>query len=88
LIIILWILFLLVGVSVLTVAGIPGYTLNEVIFEVVSAQSNVGLSTGITSTGLPYAGKVMLIMNMWIGRLEIIPVLMLVRVLTKGFEPF
>jgi trk system potassium uptake protein TrkH len=87
LIIILWIVFLLVGVGVLTLVGTPGYTLNEVIFEVVSAQSNVGLSTGITSTGLPYIGKVMLILNMWIGRLEIIPVLMLVRVLVKGFEP-
>ncbi|MGC9444821.1 MAG: TrkH family potassium uptake protein [Candidatus Methanospirareceae archaeon] len=88
LIIILWIVFLLVGVGILTLAGTPGYTLNEVIFEVVSAQSNVGLSTGITNTGLPYVGKVMLIMNMWIGRLEIIPVLMLVRVLAKGFELF
>ena len=88
LIIILWIVFLLVGVGVLTVAGTPGYTLNEVIFEVVSAQSNVGLSTGITSTGLPFTGKVMLILNMWIGRLEIIPVLMFVRVLVKGFELF
>ncbi|MBN1455083.1 MAG: TrkH family potassium uptake protein [Methanomicrobia archaeon] len=87
LIIILWIVFLLIGVGVLTVAGTPGYTLNEVIFEVVSAQSNVGLSTGITSTGMLWGGKIMLILNMWIGRLEIIPVLMLVRVLAKGFEP-
>ena len=87
LIIILWIVFLLVGVGVLTLAGTPGYSLNEVIFEVVSAQSNVGLSTGITSTGLSLVGKVMLILNMWIGRLEIIPVLMLIRVLVKGFEP-
>ncbi len=87
LIIILWIIFLLVGVGVLTWSGISGYTLNEVIFEIVSAQSNVGLSTGITSTGLPCVGKLMLIVNMWIGRLEVIPVLMLIRVLVKGFEP-
>ena len=87
LVIILWILFLLVGVGVLSYIVAPGYTLDEVIFEVVSAQSNVGLSTGITNAGLSSIGKVMLILNMWIGRLEIIPVLMLIRTFLKGFEP-
>ncbi len=87
LIIILWIVFLLIGVGVLSYIVAPGYTLDEVIFEVVSAQSNVGLSTGITNTGLSSVGKVMLILNMWIGRLEIIPVLMLFRAFVKGFEP-
>jgi trk system potassium uptake protein TrkH len=87
LIIILWILFLLVGVGVLSYIVVPGYTLDEVIFEVVSAQSNVGLSTGITNAGLSGVGKVMLILNMWIGRLEIIPVLMLLRAFVKGFDP-
>ena len=87
LIIILWILLLLVGVGVLSYVGTPGYTLDEVIFEVVSAQSNVGLSTGITNAGLSSVGKVALIFNMWIGRLEIIPVLMLFRAFVKGFEP-
>ena len=87
LIVILWVIFLLVGVGVLTLVGIPGYTLNEVIFEIVSAQSNVGLSTGITDASMPWVGKIMLILNMWIGRLEIIPVLMLFRALIKGIEP-
>lgn len=87
LIIILWILFLLIGVGVLSYIVVPGYTLDEVIFEVVSAQSNVGLSTGITNAGLSGVGKVMLILNMWIGRLEIIPVLMLLRAVFKGFDP-
>jgi trk system potassium uptake protein TrkH len=87
LIIILWILFLLLGVGVLSYVVAPGFTLSEVIFEVVSAQSNVGLSTGITGAGMSSVGKVMLILNMWIGRLEIIPVLMLLRALIKGFEP-
>jgi len=87
LIIILWIIFLLLGVGVLSFVAAPDYTLNEVIFEVISAQSNVGLSMGITGTELAYPGKLMLILNMWIGRLEIIPVLMLFRALFKGFEP-
>jgi trk system potassium uptake protein TrkH len=87
LIIILWILFLFLGVGVLSHVVAPQYTLSEVIFEVASAQGNVGLSTGITNAGMSYIGKVMLILNMWIGRLEIIPVFMLFRALVKGFEP-
>jgi len=87
LIVILWILFLFLGVGVLSYVVGPSYRLSEIIFEVASAQGNVGLSTGITHAGMSYIGKVMLILNMWIGRLEIIPVLMLVRALVKGVEP-
>ncbi len=54
-----------------------GYPTVDAIFEVVSAQSNVGLSAGITRAGLEPLGKALLIFHMWIGRLEIIPVLVL-----------
>jgi trk system potassium uptake protein TrkH len=87
LIIILWLLFLFVGICVLSSVAGSQFQLGDVIFEVASAQGNVGLSTGITNAGMSCIGKVMLILNMWIGRLEIIPVLMLFRVLFKGFEP-
>jgi len=80
-------LFLFTGICVLSSVVGPQFQLGEVMFEVASAQGNVGLSTGITNAGLSCIGKVMLILNMWIGRLEIIPVLMLFRVLVKGFEP-
>ena len=87
LIIILWLLFLFTGICVLSSVVGSQFQLGEVMFEVASAQGNVGLTTGITNAGMSYIGKVMLILNMWIGRLEIIPVLMLFRVLVKGFEP-
>jgi trk system potassium uptake protein TrkH len=87
LIIILWLVFLFVGVVVLSYVVLPSYTLSEILFEVASAQGNVGLSVGITNAGMSYIGKVMLILNMWIGRLEIIPVLMLFRAFVKGLEP-
>ena len=58
-----------------------GFNLDDVILEVASAQSNAGLSTGITTASLPAAGKIMLIFNMWIGRLEIIPAVFLLRTL-------
>ena len=77
----LWIVFLLVGVIVLLHVVPAGFNLDDVILEVASAQSNAGLSTGITTASLPAAGKIMLIFNMWIGRLEIIPAVFLLRTL-------
>lgn len=79
----LWLVFLALGAFVLMIA-IPmgpgeGFTVENVIFEVASAQGNVGLSSGITGPGMPTVTKVMLFFNMWIGRLEIIPVLVLLR---------
>ena len=77
----LWIIFLLLGVVVLLHVVPAGFNLDDVILEVASAQSNVGLSTGITTASLPAAGKIVLIFNMWIGRLEIIPAIFLLRTL-------
>ncbi|WP_456486583.1 TrkH family potassium uptake protein [Candidatus Alkanophaga liquidiphilum] len=84
----LWFLFLLVGVIVLSHVAPPPFDISDVVFEVVSAQSNVGLSTGLASPHLHYLGKIVIIFNMWVGRLEIIPVLMLLRALVRGFEPW
>jgi len=76
----LWFAFLSVGTFVfLAVLPAETYTLENVLFEVASAQGNVGLSAGITGPGMPAAAKVMFLFNMWIGRLEIIPVLVLLR---------
>ncbi|ELZ08309.1 trk system potassium uptake protein TrkH [Halovivax asiaticus JCM 14624] len=74
---ILWIAFLVVGVAVLLRVLSPGHPLEYVIFDVMSAQSNVGLDSGITGPGMPDPAKVMLVLNMWVGRLEIIPVAVL-----------
>jgi trk system potassium uptake protein TrkH len=82
----LWVVFLLFGVIILLATVSPDYTLGDVIFEVASAQGNVGLSTGITGPGMGSLAKVTLMFNMWIGRLEIFPVIMLIRLIIKrGF---
>lgn len=74
----MWIILLSVGVII--IANLfPKETLGNVIFEVCSAQGNVGLTSGITTYGMPDASKAMLIFNMWIGRLEIIPIIVLVK---------
>jgi len=82
----LWLVFLGLGIVVLLHTVPPEYTLSDVIFEVASAQGNVGLSVGITHPTMSLASKLTLCFNMWIGRLEIIPVLMLVRALFFGVQ--
>ena len=82
----LWLVFLGLGVIVLLHTSPPRFSLSDVIFEVASAQGNVGLSVGITSPTMPTLSKLALCFNMWIGRLEIIPVLMLIRALFFGIQ--
>lgn len=76
---VLWIAFLIVGVAVLLRVLSPAHPLKYVIFDVMSAQSNVGLDSGITGPEMPSIAKGMLILNMWVGRLEIIPVAILLQ---------
>lgn len=70
-----YVIFLIIGSSVLTALGNPAI---DSMFEVASAQGNVGLSTGITHYGMNPLVEIMLIINMWVGRLEIWAALMLV----------
>ncbi len=73
--ILLYAIFLLIGTALLT---LDGTNLGTALFEVASAQGNVGISSGISQQGMPLLSETVLILNMWIGRLEIIPVLALV----------
>jgi trk system potassium uptake protein TrkH len=60
--------------------GPTSYTAADSLFEVASAEGNVGLTTGVTSSGMAPHLKVVLIIEMWVGRLEIFPVLTLIAV--------
>ncbi len=52
--------------------------ISRVIFEVASALSNVGLSSGIITPDSPILVKLVFIIDFWVGRLEIWPVLLLI----------
>jgi trk system potassium uptake protein TrkH len=74
----MWILLLSTAIIIIGYIY-PEETLGTVIFEVCSAQGNVGLTAGITEITMDPIAKTMLIINMWIGRLEIIPIIVLIR---------
>ncbi|MDD4953355.1 MAG: TrkH family potassium uptake protein [Candidatus Omnitrophica bacterium] len=58
-----------------------GYSFLDSLFESTSAAANVGLSCGITQTGMPSALKITYILQMWAGRLEFMSVFTLIGVL-------
>jgi trk system potassium uptake protein TrkH len=64
------------------------FTVYEVVFEVVSALSNVGLSVGYLTPDSPLSIKWLFIFMMWIGRLEFVAVIVLFIGLVKGFDAF
>jgi trk system potassium uptake protein TrkH len=79
----LFLVFVLISWLVLLVYGYdPLYSL----FNVISAQGNNGVWIGSTCSLLPDELKYLLVGNMWIGRLEIIPVLVLVRSLYETLK--
>jgi len=84
---ILWILGLAVGSLVLVNVAGPEFGYADAVFEVASAQGNVGLSSGITGPTMSPVAEGMFVLNMWLGRLEIIPVLVFVRAVTFGLDP-
>jgi len=62
------------GISTLLL-GLAGFPLESALFESASALGTVGLSMGVTSPELVGWAKLVLIADMWAGRLEILPVL-------------
>jgi trk system potassium uptake protein TrkH len=53
------------------------FSLTDILFEVVSAFSSCGASIGYVSPDMPFMSKWIFILVMWVGRLEVIPVMML-----------
>ena len=79
---VLYLIVLTAGALVFMAGGATGV---DAMFEVASAEGNVGLSVGLTGASMPVHEKIVLIIEMWAGRLEIFPVLVL---LTSPFRRF
>ena len=73
----MWMVGLFLGWFLMLFAVPPSQAL-DVFFEVFSATSNAGLGTGIMGSQFSDTGKFVYIVLMWIGRLEILPALILI----------
>ena len=81
---VLWFV-LLFATSLVALLVLPAdYATANVLFEVASAQGNVGLSAGIVDATNPASLKLALVLAMWIGRLEIVPVLVTAQLLYEA----
>lgn len=77
----LYVLILLAATVLTAYLMRPEFTLADAIFEAASAQGTVGLSSGITDPTMPVGIELAFIFQMWIGRLEIFPIIILLRAL-------
>lgn len=84
---IIYLLFVLVG-TMITIAYMPGnFTMADALFESASAQGTVGLSSGISDPSMSPIVETVYVIQMWAGRIEIIPVLVLLRILFYRTKP-
>lgn len=84
---VLWVVSILAGTLSLRAFVGETHSIVAVLFEATSALSGVGLSAGVVSADLATGGKLVLMGLMWLGRLEIIPVLVLVLLPFRGARP-
>ena len=66
-----------------TVFMAHGHSMASSFFEVASAQGNVGLSVGLAAPSMMLWEKITLVLVMWMGRLEVFPVLILLANIVK-----
>ena len=64
----------------LIINGVTQYDYVDALFETTSALSCVGLSVGITAPTLPLASKAILMLAMYLGRLEFLPIYLAIGV--------
>jgi len=74
-----YLILLVLSLFVLLAVLPSDFTLADAIFEVATSQGTVGLSSGITAPDMPVIAEILFIIQMWMGRLEIIPVLVLIN---------
>ncbi|MFA5331318.1 MAG: TrkH family potassium uptake protein [Methanoregula sp.] len=86
LVIILAVLAIFVSSIIILQFHLTTYTISDIVFEVTSAFSNCGITVGYVSPDMPVVSKWVFIVVMWLGRLEVIPVIMLFAALFHGSD--
>jgi trk system potassium uptake protein TrkH len=86
LVIVVYVLTIFIATILTLHLYITSFRLEEVVFELVSALSNVGLTVGFISTASPVSIKWLFTLLMWLGRLEIVPVVIIVMGAIKGIR--
>ena len=83
LVIVIYVLTIFLATVISLHIYITSFHLEEVVFEIVSALSNAGLTVGFITEASPIPIKWMFIILMWLGRLEIVPVLIIAMGILK-----
>jgi trk system potassium uptake protein TrkH len=86
LVIILAIIVIFVGTIIVLQFNQTTYPITGILFDITSAFSTCGISTGYVSPGMPVLSKWVFIVVMWVGRLEVIPVVVLFMALFRGSD--
>ena len=86
LVIVLYVITIFIATIISLHLYITSFRLEEVVFELVSALSNVGLSVGFISAASPISIKWIFILLMWLGRIEIVPVIIIIIGIAKEIE--
>jgi trk system potassium uptake protein len=84
LIIILSVVIIFVASLAILQFHLTTFSITEIVFTIVSAFSTCGINTGYVSPDMPVISKWIFIITMWIGRLEVIPVVMLFMAVFRG----
>ena len=86
LVIILSVLVVFIATLAVFQVQATSFSITEIVFNVVSAFSTAGINTGYVSPAMPVVSKWIFIGVMWIGRLEVIPVVMLFVAVFRGAD--
>jgi len=86
LVIVIYVLTIFIATILTLHIYITSFRLDEVVFEIVSALSNAGITIGFISAASPFAVKWLFIFLMWLGRLEIVPVIIIAMGIAKAIE--
>jgi trk system potassium uptake protein TrkH len=86
LVIILSVIVIFVATIVVMQFHLTTTSITDVLFDITSAFSTCGITSGYVSPDMPFVSKWVFIVVMWLGRLEVIPVVVLFMALFRGSD--